>query len=123
MVLPKKASGPRAARRPRPTLVDEGVYVSLHAPERLREHHPNVGVRGTLALLSRAREVEPGFIAPFLGRSLDGVRDRYFVSGDHRGVFVIAPSRKVGPSPWTAVTYLRFAPHQQAVAEQLLGAA
>lgn len=123
MDFPKNISGPRGARRPQPSLVEEGIYVSPHALDRLREHHPNVGVRGALALLARAQEVESAFIAPFLGRPLEAVRDRYLVSFDRRGVFVVAPSRTQGPSPWTARTYLRFGPYQQAVAEQLLGAA
>jgi hypothetical protein len=123
MDFPKNASGSRGARCPYPSLVEEGVYVSPHALDRLREHHPNVGVRGALTLLAYAQEVESGLIAPFLGRSLNAVRDRYLVSCDRRGVFVIAVSRSAGPSPWTAVTYLRFGPYQQSVAEQLLGAA
>lgn len=124
MIVPEKYPGPHThARRPHRSLVDEGVYVSGHALERLREHHPNVGVRGALALLARAQEVEPGFIAPFLGRPLEAVRDRYLISADRRGVFVIVPGPEGASFPWTARTYLRFGPYQQAVAEQLLGAA
>lgn len=109
--------------RPSIVVVEQGVYVSPHALQRLQLHHPKAGVRGALALLSRAEEVEPGLIAPFLGRGLNAVRDRYFVSACRRGVFVIAKGRHEGGFPWALVTYLRFGPHQQSVAEQLLGAA
>lgn len=115
----------RASRDPRPSIVvvEQGVYVTRHARQRLQLHHPNAGIRVALALLARADEVEPGLIAPFLGRGLDAVRDRYFVSACRRGVFVVARGRLEGGFPWVLVTYLRFGPHQQAVAEQLLGAA
>lgn len=124
MATPEESSG-RASYEARPSIavVEQGVYVTLHARQRLQLHHPNAGIRGALALLARAEEVEAGLIAPFLGRRLDAVRDRYFVSACRRGVFVVARGRLEGGFPWALVTYLRFGPYQQAVAEQLLGAA
>lgn len=109
--------------RPSIVVVEQGVYVSPHALQRLRLHHPKAGVRGALALLSRAQAVEPGLIAPFLGRGLNAVRDRYFVSACRRGVFVVAKSRHEGAFPWALVTYLRFGPHQQSEAARILGGA
>ena len=103
------------------TSIDEVVYFSRHALERLREHYPNVGVRGARAILAQAQTVEPGFIAPFLGRPLRAVRDRYLVSADRRGVFVLVPGPSGARFLWTACTYLRFGPYQQSVAAQLLG--
>ncbi|MBM4367834.1 MAG: hypothetical protein FJ102_16595 [Deltaproteobacteria bacterium] len=125
MFSPKESSGsPRVQRgASSPSIVDEGVYVTPHALDRLREHHPNAGVRGALALLARAQEVEAGLAAAFLGRSLDGVRDRYFMSADRRGIFAVARSYEGRSFPWALVTYLRFGPHQQDVAERLMGAA
>lgn len=118
-----KAFTGRASGDARPSLgiVEQGVYVTQHALQRLRLHHPSAGVRGALALLSRAEEVAPRLIAPFLGRGPDAVRDRYFVSACRRGVFVVARGRREGGFPWVLVTYLRFGPHQQLVAERLLG--
>ena len=100
-----------------------GTWVSRHALARLREHHPNIGVRGALELLARSSECEPGLVAPILGRPLEKVRDRYFFSADRRGVFVIAPSLPGSSFAWAMVTYLRVGPYQQEVATRLLGAA
>lgn len=110
-------------RRPSAALILEGVHVSRHALERLREHHQTVGVRGALALLDRSTDIDPELAAVFLGRSLAGVCDQYFMSADRRGILVVAAGAEGGNFPWVLVTYLRFGPRQQAVAEQLLGAA
>jgi hypothetical protein len=125
MVFPKESSGSqRVSRRDSsPSIIDDGVYVTGHALDRLREHHPRAGVRGALALLGRAEEIQPGLAAAFLGRSLDAVRDRYFLSADRRGIFAVAPSYEGRSFPWALVTYLRFGAHQQEVAERLMGAA
>lgn len=117
------SSGQSHARDGLSTVVEQGVYVTGHALDRLRLHHPRVGVRGALALLAEAREVEPGIIAPFLGRSLEGVRDRYFLSACGWGAFVLAASRSAGRSKWVLITYLRFGPYQHEVAQRLLLAA
>lgn len=107
---------------PPPNPVVEGVFLSEHLLERVREHHPRAGVRGGLALLERATEVEPGLVAPLLGRRLESTNSRYLVAYDRRGVFVIEPTPD-RPFPWTGVTYLRFGAYQQEVAERLLAAA
>lgn len=102
-------------------LVDQGVFVSSHALDRFREHHPRAGFRGSLASISCSDEVEPGLIAPFLRRRLEAVRDRYFIVADRLGTWVVTRNRRADGLPWFAVTYLRFDAHQQAVAERLLG--
>ncbi len=48
--------------RPSIAVVEQGVYVTLHARQRLQLHHPNAGIRGALALLARAEEVESGLM-------------------------------------------------------------
>ena len=125
MSLPKVSSESVGQHRPdfRSSVVADGVFVTFHARERLRLHHPNAGVRGALALLDRSTEVEPGFIAPFIGRRAETLQDRYFVATDRSGVFVVARSFEGGTFPWALVTYLRFGQYQQEVAERLLGAA
>ena len=119
----ERTSGLSRTRDRLSTVVEQGVYVTRHALDRLRIHLPRVGVRGALALLALADEVEPGFIAPFLGRTLTGVGDHYFVTACRNGVFVVAPARLDGPSRWALVTYLRFGPYQREVALRLLAAA
>jgi hypothetical protein len=74
---PKETSGLAYAPQPHNTLVYQQVWVTRHALARVREHHPNAGVRGALALLAGADEVAANFIAPFLDRRLEDVRDRY----------------------------------------------
>ncbi len=96
------------------------VRVTRHARDRLREHHPHVGVRGALALLARAKDVEPHLIAPILGRSLDGVPDRYLIAADRRGCFVIARSGESARFPWYMPTYLRFDVRQEEEVARLL---
>ena len=116
----QRDSGSRATSK---RVAVEEVYVSEHALGRLRQHHPSVGIRGTLALLMAATEIEPGMAAAFLGRSLEAVRDRYFLSADRRGIFTLARSFEGRGFKWVIITYLRFGQYQQEVAERLLGAA
>lgn len=99
----------------------DNVYVTLHARERLRERHPNVGVRGALALLGRSTEVTGPEIAPLLGRQLSAVRDRYFLGDDRRGVFVVLGTDKLrnGDRQWILVTFIRFGEQQETVAKRL----
>lgn len=104
-------------------LLNEGVYVTRHALDRLREHYPDTGIRGALRLLERATGIDPGLAAAFLGRSPNGVRDRYFMSADRRGIFTVAHSREGCSFPWALVTYLRFSAYQQEVANRLMEAA
>ncbi|MES2644744.1 MAG: hypothetical protein V4850_34970 [Myxococcota bacterium] len=112
-----------SARAPTTPDVSLDLWVLPHALERLRLHHPNVGVRGALALLGRAEEIPPGVAAPLLGRSLEGVRDRYFLAHDRAGVYVIARSYPGSSFGWVMMTYLRFGPYQQDVAVSLYGIA
>jgi para-aminobenzoate synthetase len=105
--------------RPNGSILDQGVFISRHTLERLREHYPRIGVRGALDLLGQANEEEGAFIAAFLGRSIKEVQDRYFVTADCQGVFVIARGRKEGDLPWQTVTYLRFGAYQQEIARKL----
>lgn len=106
-----------------PSILDEGVYVTRHALDRLHEHHPNAGVRGALSLLASSIEIEPGLAAAFLGRSLNGVRDRYFMSADRRGIFAVTPNREGQTFPWVLITWLRFGAYQQEVARRIMEAA
>ena len=125
MSLPKETSDSAGNNRPDSSLsvVTDGVFVTRHARQRIGMHHPNTGVRGALALLQRSREVEPALIAPFVGRRVESLPDRYFLAVDAWGVFVIARSFEGGSFPWAMVTYLRFWPNQQQAAALLLGAA
>lgn len=113
--------GAGTLRQPPSTLVDQGVWVSAHALERVRVHHPHTDVWGVLALLARAEAVTAGFVAPLLGRRLEDVRDGYLVSPDRRGCFVVAASTVRARFPWTLITYLRFFEYQTQVATRLLG--
>ncbi|MCK6528644.1 hypothetical protein L6R50_14160 [Myxococcota bacterium] len=60
-------------------------------------------------------------VAPLLGRSLEGVLDRYFLADDRRGVLVVVRSHPSVHLPWTLVTYLRFGPAQRAFAVRIWG--
>lgn len=95
------------------------VFVTSHAQERAHEHYPNMGVRGILTLLRRSIEVEGGTIAPLLGRSLEAVRDRYFLTADRRGILVVKAADRPGWAPWVLITYLRFGETQAATAKRL----
>lgn len=94
------------------------VWIEPHALDRLRIHHPTVGVHGAQTLLQWSGEL--GVAAPLLGRSLEAARDRYFLTHDRQGVFVVraAPGAALA---WTKVTYLRLGAHQQEVAARLFG--
>lgn len=110
-----------------PRFVPDGlprVWVSRHAADRIREHHPHAGVNGCRALLAIASPVQPEVVAGLLGRSLEGVRDRYLVAADRRGVFVVAAySEATRPGsdalPETLVTYVRLSPSQVEAAVRL----
>lgn len=99
------------------------LWVRPHALDRIRLHHPSVGVRGALALVRCAEEIPAGIAAPLLGRSLEGVQDRYFLAHDRGGIFVIVRSQPQHTFGWVMVTYLRFGGYQQDVAIRLYGLA
>lgn len=94
--------------------------MTRHALQRLQEHHAHIGFRGALGFFSRAVEVEGAIIAPFLGRRLEDVRDRYYVTHDGMGVFVVVRARQSDKRPWVIVTYVRFGDYQRSVAQRLL---
>ena len=92
------------------------LFLSRHATDRVREHHPNARIRGTLAMLNRAEEIESGTAAGLMGRKPGETPDRYFLAFDRRGIFVIARGNYM---PWTLVTYVRLGDSQQEVALRL----
>lgn len=97
------------------------VFVTRHAQERLREHHPYAGVRGALAMLSRSTEVSGGVVAGLLHRSIEATQDYYYLSEDYSGIFVLVWSREGAESEMTMITYIRLMPSQQAEARRLWG--
>jgi hypothetical protein len=98
------------------------VFIRPHALERFQEHHPDATRFSLCRELERATEVEGAFLAPFLGRRLEGVRDRYKVAQDGWGVFVLALNRNPEAFfPWVLVTYLRFGVYQRETMVRLLG--
>ena len=100
-------------------VVDAGLYITGHATERFRKHHPHADWRMGLRCVASAVEVSQGAIAPLIGRSVKAVPDRYFLTADRQGVWVVAPGRPGASRPWSAVTYLRFQAYQKQLAERL----
>jgi hypothetical protein len=93
------------------------IWITRHARTRLQEHHPNIGVPGSTAMLFRAMPVEPGIVAGLLHRQESAVLDRYFLAEDRLGLFVVAerPDLKDESVTWRVlVTYIRFLPSQVA---------
>lgn len=94
------------------------VWVTQHARERLQEHHPSIGTRGTLALLAAAIPMSAAVVAGFLARKDSACLDTYLLAEDRAGIFVIVdcPDR---PIPRVLVTYIRLSPAQQDLAWRL----
>lgn len=88
------------------------AWITRHARERLQEHHPNIGIRGSLALLGAAIPMAAEVAAGVLARTDSGVQDRYLLAEDRAGIFVVVhcPER---PIPDVLVTYIRLGQAQQ----------
>lgn len=86
------------------------VWFSRHSLARLREHHPNIGLRGAREALGRAQYVVHDRMSVILRRPGLRLNDAYYLSADHRGVFVVDVEDK------EVVTYLRLDAEQQAIA-------
>ena len=99
------------------------VWITAHALDRLREHYPDIGVRGARTMLAASRWLEPGEVSGFLQRSTTACLDHYWLSPDLGGIFVVATGRRSLPTDrdWSLVTYLRLTPAQQDQARHLWG--
>ncbi len=95
------------------------VFFTRHVTERLREHHPRAGFNGARAILGRSVEIERESAAGILGRKTGGTPDRYFLTQDRQGIFVIASSTWSEKYPWTAITYVRLGDGQQELVKRL----
>jgi hypothetical protein len=97
----------------------ESVYVSKHAVTQLRKHYQNIGVRGTLNLLSKATIVSGELVAAITFRALEACQDTYAIDEERRGIFVLAEPKDEGMwSDFVLVTYLRLGAEQQGVAQR-----
>lgn len=109
---------PRPADLP-PEMAD--WYVSRHALERVHEHHPNTGWRGVLRMLGRATPLQQGEASAVLCRHPDACRDRYYLSHDRRGIYVVAPQAPGNVDSFSVVTYIRLGMGQQGEAMRIWG--
>lgn len=109
---------------PRPAALPCSLYLHAHALDRLRLHHPDLEHVDALRLLQASREIDAAWAATLTCRPLERVRDRYLLSPDGLGLFVVKENRDTSSRHrWVVLTWLRFGPHQQAYAQQLLEAA
>lgn len=100
------------------------MYLHAHALERLRLLHPDLELADALRLLHASLELDAAWVAVLTCRPLERVRDRYLLSPDGLGLFVVKRNRDTASRhPWVALTWLRFGPRQQEYALQLLEAA
>lgn len=100
----------------------ERIYVSKHAASQLRKHYQNIGVRGTLNLLSKAVVVSSELVSAITVRALEACRDTYAIDEERRGIFVIAePKLEDFSFEHVLVTYLRLGPGQREVAQRFFG--
>lgn len=85
-------------------------FVTPHSRDRFAEHHWRADIRDAIESIEAGEELEPDFAAALLGRALEACRDRYILTEDNRGVWVLAP-QKQSVGRWAAVTYLRLGHH------------
>lgn len=98
------------------------IYVTRHVTERLREHHPTVGIRGARSILAESLPVEADVVATLLQRRKPSTDSRYFLTRDRRGLLVVAEQpdqRREGEIFRALVTYIRFLPSQTELANRL----
>lgn len=100
-------------------VVDDGVHVSVHALDRLREHHRDADRAQILGLLARATELAPETTQQVLGFRRLATSHRFFVAQDARGAFVVGRNDRC-PCPWVVKTYLRFDARQRRIAVSLV---
>ncbi len=92
------------------------MYVSQHALQRYRIHHPAADADAALLAVNAGEPLARELAAQLLGRHTPGgERTEHFVLvPDRKGVFVVSLDR-----PPSLVTYLRFGPAQEALALRL----
>lgn len=100
------------------------MFLRPHTLAQLRTRYPAIDLRGAMALLHASHEMAREWAAILTGRPLEAVADRYFVTPDGLGAFVVAANRNPdSPYSWVVVTWLRFGPAQQHHALRMLRAA
>lgn len=90
--------------------------VTRHALARFRMHHHNASTTHLRRAFANAHEVPAMDIPPLLRRRRPRIYDRYFITNDRRGVFVVVRCAPTARRAWVIVTYLRLDPVQQAEA-------
>ncbi len=99
----------------KPKVDPANTFFGRHCMERLREHYPNIGIRGAIKVLQTSTYADHGKLAAVLRRPGLRTNDAYMLTSDRRGVFVIdVEARK-------AVTYLRLDPEQLLLAIERFG--
>ncbi len=96
--------------------VVEDVFVTPHAVARLTADYPRIRVDDVWEMIAHAREVAPAMAAVLLNRKAIEVKDRYLVSADRNGLFVIRRSPEM-PKPLTCVTWVSFSEAQRKAAK------
>lgn len=84
-------------------------YVTTHALERYRLHHPDAKVPDARFAVNQGTPLDPDFIQRLTCRGMDWKGSRYISSPDGRGVFVLDREYT------TVITYLRLNSAQQKV--------
>jgi hypothetical protein len=71
------------------------LFVTAHALDRVRAHHPGIGVRGVLLMLADSEQIEGGALQGLLDRQESAARDAYFLAPDRWGLTTATSSGKV----------------------------
>jgi len=96
---------PVKQREPKP-------YVTYHAQERFREHHPGATWDDVRNYIRFGTRVDGRVLCEMLGRRYARREDVYVLSPDRKGVFVLTPKGDPRNKQMTVVTYLRQVHHQ-----------
>ncbi len=70
------------------------VFFTSRAMDRIREDHPNCGVRGASSLLASSREITQRDVNDMMGTPPPAnIRPtKFYLTEDERGIFVIVPA-------------------------------
>lgn len=93
------------------------IYVTRHAVDRYRLHHPGADWRDVLDGWDRGTDLEPETASALAGRAWSRRGSWYRLTSNRRGLLVVTRSCRRDGAPFILKTYLRFLESQQRFAE------
>ena len=90
-------------------------FITEHALDRFREHHPQATMDDLWDHLRYGTAADPSAVKTLLQRTYNPEGDKYVLSPDRRGIFALGPDKYHG-ADYVVKTYMRLSPwHRELV--------